>query len=69
MIETPKQPQLIGEHQSGTTSTGPRMTRRQLLAGTGKAALLAMAPLGCVQVANNPFSDGTFWDDGLGWSA
>jgi hypothetical protein len=45
------------------------MTRRQLLAGTGKAAVLAMLPLGCAPAASTPFADGTFWDDGSGWSA
>ena len=47
----------------------PAITRRQLLAGTGKVALFAMVPLGCAPQANTPFADGTFWDDGSGWSA
>lgn len=43
------------------------MTRRQLLSGTGKLALLAMLPAACTTAANLPWADGTFWDDGLGW--
>lgn len=46
----------------------PGMTRRQLLAGAGQAALLAALPVGCVPVGNYPWADGTFWDDGLGWA-
>jgi hypothetical protein len=45
------------------------ITRRQLLAGIDKAAVLAMLPLGCAPAASTPFADGTFWDDGSGWSA
>ncbi|MDH3662005.1 MAG: hypothetical protein OEU92_18580 [Alphaproteobacteria bacterium] len=43
------------------------LTRRQLLAGTGQVALLAILPIGCAPAANAPWADGTFWDDGLGW--
>lgn len=45
------------------------MTRRRLLAGTGQVALLAMLPIACAPGANTPWADGTFWDDGQGWTA
>lgn len=48
--------------------SGPKLTRRQLLAGTGQLALLAALPLGCAPRGNDPFADGTFWNDGSGWS-
>ena len=47
---------------------GPSLTRRALLASAGKIALLTMLPAACVPTANLPFADGTFWDDGTGWS-
>ena len=63
-----------GKTQEATTAAvlGPRMTsplltRRALLAGTGQVAILAMLPVGCAPIANAPWADGTFWDDGLGW--
>ena len=46
----------------------PAMTRRQLLAGTGQIALLAMLPTACAPAASIAWADGTFWDDGLGWT-
>ena len=58
----------VDRPQSETMAAGPTLTRRQLLSSTGKLAIVAMVPFGCVQVGNNPFSDGTFWDDGLGWA-
>lgn len=58
----------IADEQRRKTA-GPTLTRRTLLAGTGQLALLAMVPLGCAPAASLPFSDGTFWDDGSGWSA
>ncbi len=58
---------MIGEKPLAEPS-GPKLTRRQLLAGTGKAALFALLPLACAPQASTPFADGTFWDDGSGWS-
>ncbi|MGI9498944.1 MAG: hypothetical protein ACR2P3_02830 [Geminicoccaceae bacterium] len=46
----------------------PSMTRRRLLTGVGQAALLTMAPVGCMPAINAPWADGTFWDDGKGWA-
>ena len=52
-----------------TQAKRPSLTRRQLLAGTGKVALLAaMLPMACAPVINAPWADGTFWDDGKGWA-
>ncbi len=48
---------------------GPALTRRALLAGTGHAALLAVLPFGCAPIVGKPFADGTFWDDGSGWTS
>jgi hypothetical protein len=44
------------------------MTRRQLLAGTGQVAVLAMLQPACAPLANAAWADGTFWDDGQGWT-
>ncbi len=56
-------------NESRAGNVQPSITRRRLLAGTGQLALLAAwLPTGCAPVANRPWSDGTFWDDGLGWA-
>jgi hypothetical protein len=45
------------------------LTRRQLLAGSGQLALLAaFLPTACMPIVNAPWADGTFWDDGKGWT-
>lgn len=49
-------------------AAAPLMTRRQLLAGTGQLAVLAMLSTACVPIVNAPWADGTFWDDGKGWT-
>lgn len=59
---------VLCETPTPSKAQGPRLTRRQLLAGTGKAALFALLPQACAPLGNTPFSDGTFWDDGLGWT-
>ena len=59
-------PTAADERQS--RAVGPSLTRRQLMAGAGQAALLVMVPIGCTPAANTPFADGTFWDDGSGWT-
>ncbi len=59
----------MGEKPSRISPPGAAITRRQLLAGTGKIAVLAMLPISCAPKASIPFADGTFWDDGSGWSA
>lgn len=46
----------------------PQITRRRLLAGAGQIALLTAIPMACAPAASTPWADGTFWDDGLGWT-
>ena len=49
--------------------TGPRCSRRQVLAG-GVAAVLLPAVAAIPAAADEPFSDGSrFADDGTGWVA
>ncbi len=60
---------IKSEHRSERPSFGPNVTRRELLASTGAVALVAAVPFACAPTANKPFDDGTFWDDGSGWSA
>lgn len=59
----------MGQADPKNSQACPSLTRRQLLAGTGKVALFAMLPLGCAPQASLPFADGTFWDDGSGWTS
>lgn len=66
---------MIGERhdesalpETRSRSSAPSMTRRALLAGTGHVALLAALPVACMPIVNAPWADGTFWDDGKGWS-
>jgi hypothetical protein len=53
----------------GVPETAPSMplTRRSLLAGAGRLALLAALPVACTAAPGVAWADGTFWDDGLGW--
>lgn len=54
--------------QRARASIAP-MTRRRLLTGTGQLALLAaVLPTACIPVINEPWADGSFWDDGQGWT-
>ncbi|MEM7044559.1 MAG: hypothetical protein AAF543_17260 [Pseudomonadota bacterium] len=53
---------------AGQSTGATAMTRRRLLAGTGQVALFALLPTACAPVTNTPWADGTFWDDGQGWT-
>ncbi|MGH1479349.1 MAG: hypothetical protein ACRBM6_11640 [Geminicoccales bacterium] len=66
-ISALNQPMPTEDAKAGSQRS-PSLTRRQLLSGTGKAALFAALPFGCVPASNSPFADGTFWSDGSGWT-
>ncbi len=45
-------------------------TRRQVMASTGQifvAVGATVLPVACMKQIEQPWSDGTFWDDGTGW--
>ncbi|NJO37911.1 MAG: hypothetical protein HC871_10210 [Rhizobiales bacterium] len=60
--ETRAAPEAVHDHGLAFA-----MTRRRLLAGTGRIALLAALPMACTSAPSVAWADGTFWDDGLGW--
>lgn len=57
-----------GSHGGGRR---PGITRRRLMLGSSQVALLTVMLAGCGngEVEPEPFSDGTFFDDGTGWVA
>lgn len=69
MADTRLEPRVDRREPSLAARRGPLMTRRLLLAGAGQAAVLALLPFGCAPAMSKAWADGTFWDDGSGWSA
>ncbi|MGI9508354.1 MAG: hypothetical protein ACR2QJ_03270 [Geminicoccaceae bacterium] len=68
MNKAEKTPAKPGPVTTGRSGPPTLLTRRQLLAGVGQAALLTTFTVGCVPLGDYPWADGTFWDDGLGWT-
>ncbi len=55
-----------------SNAKAPGLTRRELLAGTSRVALLTVIPMAAVPSlaageAGRPWSDDTFFSDGSGW--
>lgn len=69
MTESNLESKANGKPRSLAARRGPAITRRLLLAGAGQAAVLTLLPLGCAPAVSKAWADGTFWDDGSGWSA
>lgn len=68
MSDQPSDRKTVISSKSARPAIAP-ITRRRLLTGTGKLALLAaILPTACMPAINEPWADGMFWDDGQGWT-